>query len=64
MDTSSLSRFGPPLGHVCLSLGLAALLSAAPPASHGAGFDLRPGNCRRWSWPMPACGRTSPSEAD
>ncbi len=40
MNTSSLSRFGPPLGRICLSLGLAALLSAAPPASHGAGSDL------------------------
>ncbi len=43
MKTSSLSRFGPPLGHACLSLGLAALLSAAPPASHGAGADLSAG---------------------
>jgi major curlin subunit len=40
MNTSSLFRFGPPLGRICLCLGLAALLSAAPPASHGAGPDL------------------------
>ena len=40
MHIPSLSRFGPPLGHLCLCLGLATLLSAVPPASHGAGLDL------------------------